>query len=865
MRTSQGIPKIAWLILALLIVCAGILRFTQLNTAPAGGQGDVSWVGVNALDWVDRGVWPFYVRELYAPEFFPVYITGLLLPLTGISQLPQRIMTATSGVLLIPALFWAAWWLLAEFEDRRRVWGALAAAGAGALSFHAIYLSRLGMESPPFILTVTLFAGAMAWAWQRGGWKRWALAGFLLGLNQYIYLPARLLPVVFALWMGYLLLTQRSRFRQQFRGMMIASAVTLIVALPAIILFIQTPATFSARADQGTQVTGGWIWLYDTAKYGGVIGLILQKIGLTLQGIGITWQAEYSIMGQPMLAPLFFAGFLVAVLLTLRYRKSIAFMWCWLAIPTLLITDLISGGVSVVHALHQMGILPFIFILSGIGLGFALDWLARFVRQRGLQLALIGGLSIVAVVPTAVVFARYLDVYTPDQLRQPDFYWSGAQADLDMAHYMDAHKDQTFLLPISEYTRSDVAWFIADGFRKRQSAIGVNGQLNLPPLPDQITVVMPMYPERPRHDGHTAHFDLDQWVLLQNGTVYFLPMLTEQATQSLSNALVSGSVTPLIDASSTDIAHFITVRRPDLFPSVQPIIEHPLDATFDNAIKLVGYSANNMDIRPSTYIDVTLYFQALKSIPEDYDVFAQLWMDGKDSVAQSEEAPYSGMYRSRIWQTGEIVPVHLWMQAPNDLTYGRYTLVIGLYRALKGQRLNVSGADAMIEDDVVAVPDFRYAPLSADADTSALPSDTFGNTLKLSVQSAQKDDAPLSGTQWQVKPGATINLNLIWQAIQPPPQDYSVFLHLTAASDSKPLAQTDTLILPEYPTGAWRLGDQFAQTLTLTIPADLPPGNYDLIAGVYQWQSGTRLAVSTGSNTLLDNRIRLAQIQVTMP
>ncbi|MBI1259360.1 MAG: hypothetical protein GC204_17985, partial [Chloroflexi bacterium] len=271
MSLSNHVPKTAWALLALLLICAGILRFTQLQDAPAGGQGDTSWVGINALDWVDRGVWPFYVRELYSPEFFPVYLTGLLLPITGISQLPQRIITATSGVLFVFSLFWATWWLLAQFPLRRRVWSALAASAAGAFSIHATYLSRLGMESPPFMLTVTLFVWATAWAWQQGGWLRWLLVGFLLGLNQYIYLPARLLPVVFALWLGFILVTQHQRFRSQFRGIVVAALMSLLVALPAIILFIGTPATFSARADQGTQITGGWIWLYDTSSYGGMM------------------------------------------------------------------------------------------------------------------------------------------------------------------------------------------------------------------------------------------------------------------------------------------------------------------------------------------------------------------------------------------------------------------------------------------------------------------------------------------------------------------------------------------------------------------------------------------------------------------
>ena len=865
MPLSNQVPKTAWALLALLLICASILRFTQLQDAPAGGQGDTSWVGINALDWVDRGVWPFYVRELYSPEFFPVYLTGLLLPITGISQLPQRIITATSGVLFVFSLFWATWWLLAQFQPRRRVWSALAAAAAGTFSIHATYLSRLGMESPPFMLTLTLFVWATAWAWQQGGWRRWALAGFLLGLNQYIYLPSRLLPLVLAFWLGFVLLTQRRRFRAQFRGIVIAAFTSLLVALPAILLFISTPATFSARADQGTQITGGWIWLYDTSSYGGLVGLVAQKLLLTLRGIGISWSAEYSLMGQPMLPPLFFLGFIAALILTFRYWKSTAFIWCWLAIPILLITDLISGGVPVLHGLHQMGILPFIFILSGIGLGFSLAWLVDRLHRSWLRIALAVGVVLAAVVPSAIVFARYLNDYIPAQLRQPNFYWSKAQADLDMAGYMNAHRDQTFLLPISEYTRPDEAWFVAAGFRERHSALAADGQLNLPPLPDNLTVVLPVDPQRPRHDGHPAHFNFDQWVLLQDNTIYLLPMLSESAVNSLTAALDSGKTDPLIDRSSTEIADFVTVARPNLFPAAQAIIEHPLDATFDDTIKLVGYSSNRLDIEPGAFVDLTLYFQALKAVPEDYDVFAQLWADGKNSVAAAEEAPYSGMYRSRIWDTDEIVPVHLWLQAPPDLAHGRYTLALGLYRALKHQRLNASGANALADDGVAVAPDFRYPLPALNVDTSRLISIRFGDQLEFSLQSSEANGVPQPGTEWTLPAGAQVNLHGIWQALDRPPQDYSVFLHLVAAADQPPLAQSDRLIRPDYPSGAWRSGDQVADTLSLTIPKDIVPGTYDLVAGVYFWQTGERLRVSAGDNSLSDNRVRLARIHVASP
>lgn len=850
------------------MVAAAVLRFIQLENAPAGGHGDVSWIGINALDWVDRGVWQFYVRELYSPEFFPVYLTGLLLPITGVSQLPQRLITAVSGVLLVFSLFWAAWWLLAELPDRRRLWSALAAAAAGALSVHAAYLSRLGMESPPFVLTVTLLVWAWARAWNRGGFWAWGIAGFLLGLNQYIYLPARLLPVMIILWLGFLFITQRARLLQQWRGIAVAAVVAFLVTLPALLLFLTTPAAFSGRADAGSQETGGWIWLFDTAQYGGVFGVILQKLWLTLAGVGVSWNAEYTMMGNPMLTPLFFAGFIAAVILTFRYWRLIAFAWCWLAIPVLLITDLISGGVPRVHALHQMGILPFVFILSGVGLGFTLDWLFASRKDRRVQVGLFLGVVLVAVVPSVVTFARYLNEYVPAQYRDPNFYWSEAQADLDLAHYLNEHRDQTFLLPISEYTRPDVAWFVASGFRQRQSAIDASGQLVLPTLPEEIVVVMPEVPERPRHDGHPAYFAPGQWALLHDNTIYLLPQLPDQEVQTLMTALDNGTSKTLTDRSGRDIFRFVTIERPDLFSTEQSVITYPLDATFDESIKLLGYSASQQQIEPGAVVDLTLYFQALEPLPEDYEVFAQLWNDDSEAVTGVQVFPYSGMYRSRIWDDQEIVPVPLWFRVPDDLVYGRYTLMIGLYRYLQGERLPVSGQSAVLGDGIVAAPDFLY-PLpqsTIDVPADAL-SATFGDTLKFTLLSAEVNSEQLSGTQWDVRGGDTLNLNVVWEALKSPAQDYSVFLHLAPVEDQPPLAQSDTLIRSDYPTGAWRTDDQLVDTLTLVLPPDLPAGEYELFVGVYYWQTGERLTVNVEENQIAvsDNRVRVASINVTLP
>src|SRR5579859_4769726 len=137
-RERDRIPARDLVLLALIVLLAALLRLPDLQRAPVGGHGDVAWVGLNALDWTDRGVWPFYVRELYSPEFPVVYLNGLLIPLTGISYLSPRLITAFSGLLFVALLFPATWWLAREKPRLFRERAGLLAALAGAVSLHAM-------------------------------------------------------------------------------------------------------------------------------------------------------------------------------------------------------------------------------------------------------------------------------------------------------------------------------------------------------------------------------------------------------------------------------------------------------------------------------------------------------------------------------------------------------------------------------------------------------------------------------------------------------------------------------------------------------------------------------------------------------
>ena len=87
-----------------------------------------------------------------------------------------------------------------------------------------------------------------------------------------------------------------------------------------------------------------------------------------------------------------------------------------------------------------------------------------------------------------------------------------------------------------------------------------------------------------------------------------------------------------------------------------------------------------------------------------------------------------------------------------------------------------------------------------------------------------------------------LKLRLYWQTNGPPDRDYTTFLHLrdragqnVAQKDSPPAGGL-------YPTSLWDTGEIIVDDITLPL-ADVPPGNYGLVVGLYDYTSGGRLPV----------------------
>jgi hypothetical protein len=84
-----------------------------------------------------------------------------------------------------------------------------------------------------------------------------------------------------------------------------------------------------------------------------------------------------------------------------------------------------------------------------------------------------------------------------------------------------------------------------------------------------------------------------------------------------------------------------------------------------------------------------------------------------------------------------------------------------------------------------------------------------------------------------VRAGQVLPLALYWQAERPLPADYTVFVHLLDDAGGK-AAQRDVAPLGgALLTSRWTPGQLVRDDQDLAVPADVPPGSYRLVVGMY--------------------------------
>ena len=126
-----------------------------------------------------------------------------------------------------------------------------------------------------------------------------------------------------------------------------------------------------------------------------------------------------------------------------------------------------------------------------------------------------------------------------------------------------------------------------------------------------------------------------------------------------------------------------------LIPEEWPVpdLNLPTDTVFSGVIRLAGVDLSTTSAGPGDVVTVTLQWEALDRIVEDYTGFVHLVDPEGGDVVQDDHPPLNGQFPTRLWFAGTVVSDAYRLDLPGDLPEGTYQLLGGLYLPRTNARL----------------------------------------------------------------------------------------------------------------------------------------------------------------------------------
>ncbi|MCI0647601.1 MAG: hypothetical protein L0346_22290 [Chloroflexi bacterium] len=114
----------------------------------------------------------------------------------------------------------------------------------------------------------------------------------------------------------------------------------------------------------------------------------------------------------------------------------------------------------------------------------------------------------------------------------------------------------------------------------------------------------------------------------------------------------------------------------------------------------------------------------------------------------------------------------------------------------------------------------------------------------------------------RLEPGEMARLALVWVAVEPPDQDYTVFIHVENAAGEL-VAQVDRPPLAGLrPTSGWVIGEPVSDTYGLLLDETLPAGRYSVWVGLYAWPSLERLPIWDAAGQPAGDRLKIVELEI---
>jgi len=255
-------------------------------------------------------------------------------------------------------------------------------------------------------------------------------------------------------------------------------------------------------------------------------------------------------------------------------------------------------------------------------------------------------------------------------------------------------------------------------------------------------------------------------------------------------------------------------------------------------VRLYDYSLDRDRYAPGDTLRLTLHWEAVGRLVEDYSISVKLLDVDGTVLAQQDSGPQGGQHPTSSWLSGEKTADQHELKIPSDTPLGQYQLWVSLYRPTDLSRLLTLNEEAIPVEETLSA----WVKVKPPLEPGQL-------SIQHPLQANLGDQVTLLGYDVSpeiVQPGQTLDLTLYWQSRRQMTEDYTVFTHLVAA-DGRIVAQQDNQPAEgRYPTSVWDAGEIVVDRYRLAIAPAAPGGEYHLEVGMYLLSTLERLQIASG-------------------